>query len=136
MATVERDREFNVSADDLWKKIGDFARIDEWASGIEKLELSDAGKTRTITVGGGATITERLLEEGDRSYTYSLDAGGAMPVVGYRSTLAVAPNGADGCIVHWRGEFDPAEGTPEEVAVQIIGMVYDAGLAGMEKAVS
>ncbi len=135
MATVERERELNANADDVWKKIGDFAGLDNWATGIEKLELSDEGKTRTITVGGGATITERLVEEGERSYTYTLDAGGPMPVVGYRSTIRVEDKGGDACVVHWRGDFEPAEGTTEEMATQIVGMVYDGGLAGIEKAV-
>ena len=135
MATVERERELKANADDVWKKIGDFAGLDKWSSGIEKLEMSDGGKTRTITIGGGATITEHLVEESERSYTYTLDAGGALPVVGYRSTISVEDKGGDSCVVHWRGEFEPAEGTTEEMASQIVGMVYDGGLAGIEKAV-
>ncbi len=135
MATVEREREFNISADDMWKVIGEFGGLNKWATGIDGLELTDGGKTRNLTVMGGAKITERLLDEGDRSYTYSLDPGGALPVVDYKSTLSVEPKGDAQCLVRWRGDFKPAEGTPEEAATQIIGMVYDGGLDGMSKAV-
>jgi hypothetical protein len=130
MATVEREHEFSVSADELWNKIGDFTKIDDWAKGIESVEISDGGKTRTITLGGNQ-IVEHLVEEGDRSYTYSLDPGGMMPVLDYRSTIAVKDAGDGKCVVHWKGTFEPAEGTTEEAASQIVGMVYDSGLAGM-----
>ncbi len=130
MATVEREQGFDISADEMWKKIGDFTNLDGWAKGLEGVEISDGGKTRTITTGGGQ-IVEHLVEEGDHFYTYSLDPGGMMPVVDYRSTITVHDNGDGSCRVHWKGTFSPAEGTPEELASQIVGMVYDSGLAGM-----
>jgi hypothetical protein len=134
MATVEREKEFKVSADEMWNLIGDFAGLEKWATGVGGVEISDGGKTRTITMGGN-TITERLVDEGEHTQTYALDDGGALPVKGYRSTLTATDTGDGTCVVRWVGNFEPADGTPEETAVQIIGMVYDGGLAGMEKAI-
>jgi len=134
MATVEREKEFNVSANDMWKVIGDFTAIQKWAA-VDDVEISDGGKTRTINM-GGSKITERLLEDGDLTQSYALDDGGALPVKGYKSTITAKDLGDGKCTVHWSGNFEPADGTTEEMAVQIIGMVYDGGLAGMEKAVS
>ena len=133
MATVEREKEFNASADAVWDIVGDFAAIQKWAS-VDDVEISDGGKTRTINM-GGSKITERLVDEGERTQTYALDDGGALPVKGYRSTLTATDAGDGKCLVRWVGNFEPAEGTTEEMACQIIGMVYDGGLAGMEKAV-
>ena len=133
MATVEREKDFNVGTAAMWDVIGDFARIDKWAA-VDNVDISDGGKTRTITM-GGSKIVERLVEEGDLTQSYALDDGGALPVTGYRSTITVT-GGDDTCTVHWSGTFEPAEGTTEDLACQIVGMVYDGGLAGMEKAVS
>src|SRR5207249_6271176 len=112
----------------MWSKIGDFAGIASWASGIEKSEALEDGKVRRLTVGGGATIVERLIDEGDRSYTYTIEEG-PLPVANYRSTLAVAPNGDGKCVVNWEGTFDPVG--DENQALTIIGMVYDGGLAAI-----
>jgi mxaD protein len=136
MATVEREKGFNVGADVVWKVIGDFAAVDKWAPGIEKVEISDGGKTRTIFLPGGARIVEHLTAEGDKTQSYALDPGGALPVVGYTSTLSAEDTADGGCVVRWTGSFEPAEGTTEETAVQIIGMVYDGGLSGIEKAIA
>jgi mxaD protein len=135
MANVEQEREFDVDADQMWKTIGDFANLDSWASGIESIDLSDGNKTRKLNLPGGAVITEHLVESGDRTYTYSLDEGGALPVKNYRSTLSAIERGAGRCKVSWTATFDPADGTPEETAVQIINMVYASGLENIAKAV-
>jgi hypothetical protein len=133
MAQVDQERAFEVDADEMWKTIGDFTDLGKWSSGLGSIDIEDGGKTRRINLPGGALVVEHLLEEGDRSYTYSLDDGGALPVKNYRSTLGVTEQGAGRCKVTWSGTFDPADGTAEEQAVQIINMVYSGGLDGIAK---
>jgi hypothetical protein len=133
MPKVECEREYKVDADEMWSTIGDFTSLDKWSSGIESVDLSDGGKTRKLNLPGGLAITEHLLSEGEKSYTYSLDPGGPLPVVDYTSTISVREAGDGSCVVKWDAEFAAADGTPEEQAVQIINMVYTNGLETIAK---
>ncbi len=134
MTKVEKTREFDVPADEMWALIGDFHGMHKWAQGLEPSEASEDGKSRTFKIGPNAMV-ETLLEAGERSYSYAITEG-PMPVENYRSTLSVKKAGDSKCVVEWVGEFDVPDGTPEENAVAIIEMVYNGGLDGMTKTVS
>ena len=131
MAKVHKTREFDKPADEVWGVIGDFHGMHKWVDGIEPSESLEGGTKRRFVMGGGQMV-ERLVEEGNRSYTYTIEEG-ALPVANYEATLSVKENGTDACIVDWVGTFEPAEGGTEESAVQIVEMVYEGGLAAMEK---
>jgi len=133
MAKVEQERDYEIDAQQMWKTIGDFARLDDWAAGIESIDIIDEGRTRRLNLSGGAVIVEHLVDEGEQTYTYSLDPGGALPVTNYTSTLSTEDAGDGRCTVRWTAEFDAADGTPEETAVQIINMVYASGLETIAK---
>jgi hypothetical protein len=132
MAEVHITREFDKSADDVWSLIGDFHAMHKWSPGLQPTESIDDGKARKITMGPN-TIVERLVEQGERSYTYSMDDDGPLPVTGYRSTLSVQDAGNGKSTVGWKSTFEPAAGGSEEQAVQILTMVYNGGLDGIEK---
>lgn len=134
MAKVHKTREFDRPADELWELIGDFHGLHRWVPGIDASEQLDGGERRKLSMGGGHII-ERLLEQSERSYTYTIDEG-PLPLEDYRSTLSVKPAGETRCVVDWEGTFEPAEGTPEEAAVQIVDMVYEGGLSGLSKTLS
>ena len=130
MPTVHKTRKFDRPADELWGLIGDFHGLHKWIPNMDPSESIDDGTRRKFAMPMGAII-ERLLEEGDRSYTYAIDEG-PMPITNYRSTISVKE--ADGrSVVDWKGTFDPAEGATEEAAVQIVEMIYEGGLAGLER---
>ncbi len=129
MAKVERTKNFDVAPDELWSLIGDFHGMEKWAGTAS--ESIDGGARRKIVMGPNA-IVERLVEEGERSYTYAIDEG-PIPVTGYTSTLSVSDDGAGKSVVNWVAEFEPAEGATEESATQLVGMIYDGGLAAIEK---
>lgn len=131
MAKVERNQEFNKSADEMWELIGDFAGLHKFAD-VPPAEMSEDGKVRKFAMGPNH-IVERLIEEGERSYTYIIEDS-PLPVANYKSTLSVSDAGDGKCVVNWVGTFDPAEGSDEQAGVQIVSMVYDGGLAGMAKA--
>jgi hypothetical protein len=135
MGTVHKTREFDHPADELWALIGDFHGMHKWIPAMaEPTESIDGGKRRTLAMPMGAII-ERLLEQGDRSYTYAIEEG-PFPVANYRSTISVKDAGNGKSVVDWHGTFDPAEGTTEEAGAQIVEMVYEAGLAGLEQTLS
>lgn len=134
MAEVRKTKQFDKSADEIWALIGDFHGIHKWVPGVEPSEAIDGGKRRKMAMGPGHII-ESLVDEGERSYTYAIDEG-PLPVANYKSTLSVKEAGEGKSVVEWHGTFDAAEGTPEENAVAVVEMVYDGGLAGLEKTLS
>jgi mxaD protein len=135
MARVHITREFDKPADELWALIGDFHGVHKWVPGVEPSESIEGGKARKLQMGPNAII-ERLVDKGERSYTYSMDDDGPLPVTGYRSTLAVKDVGGGKSAVDWEGSFEPVAGSTEESAVQIMTMVYEGGLSGLEKTLS
>ena len=121
MATVKRSKRFDVPADELWSRIGDFHALHTWHPGIAASDRLQGGSVRRLTTADGGTTVETLLEHGTHSYTYRLDSG-RLPVEGYVATLRVVGDG-DGCVAEWESEFEPtADDAPERVAA-----VYDAG---------
>ena len=132
MAEVHLTRNFDKPADEVWALIGDFHGMHKWNEALPPTESIDDGTARKITMGPN-TIVERLIEEGDRSYTYSMDDGGALPVKNYRSTLSVADAGDGKSTVGWKSTFDAADGGDGEGAKQILTMVYTGGLDAIEK---
>jgi hypothetical protein len=131
VAKVEKSQEFARSADEIWALIGDFHGLHKWIPGVEPSESIDDGKRRKLAMGPNHII-EGLAEQGERSYTYTIDEG-PLPLTNYRSTLSVEDAGEGKAVVNWVGTFDPVEGATEESAVQIVNMIYDGGLAGLQK---
>jgi hypothetical protein len=133
MAEVHKTREFDRSADEIWGLIGDFYGMHRWNPTLQPSEKLE-GDRRKFAM-GSTNIVERLVEEGERSYTYAIEEG-PFPFTNYRSTLSVRDAGDGKSIVDWHGKFDPAEGSTEEAAVQIVELIYEGGLAGLEQTLS
>lgn len=117
----------------VWQTIGDFCAIGSWHPAIETCTPSemDGMKVRTLALKGGGTIKEEQLARDDKvmSYTYTI-LEGPLPVSDYKSTLAVAPDGA-GSKVTWSGSFN-AKGVPDTVAVDAIQGIYESGLKALD----
>lgn len=128
MGKVEKTREFAKPADEIWELIGDFHGLHKWVPGIEPSEPVGDGASRKMAVGP----IERLVDQGDRSYTYVLDDTSPL-LASYQSTLSVRETGDGTSVVEWVGEFEPAPGATEEAATQVITMIYETGLSGLEK---
>lgn len=135
MAEVHLTRDFDKPADEVWGLIGDFHGMHKWNAALPPTESIDDGTARKIVMGPN-TIIERLVEEADRSYTYTMDDGGPLPVKGYRSTISVIDAGAGKSTVDWKSSFEPADGGNADGAVQIVTMVYTGGLDAIEKSLS
>jgi Polyketide cyclase / dehydrase and lipid transport len=105
----------NASPDDVWARIRDFNALPEWTAGaIEKSELEgglagdQVGVVRQLTLGGEASIRERLLAHSDaeRSYTYNFETT-PFDIDNYHTILRVTPVTDGGrSFVEWWATFD------------------------------
>ena len=100
----------SMSADALWKKVGDFCGIASWHPAFEKCVLSADGKQRTLSLKGGGTIVEALerWDDANHSYQYTI-LSGPLPVTNYHSTISVTPD-AKGAALKWMGTYDAKGG--------------------------
>ena len=120
----------SMSADALWKKVGDFCGIASWHPAIEKCALSADGKQRTLTLKGGGTVVEALenWNDANRSYTYTI-LSGPLPVANYHSTISVDSD-PKGSALTWKGKYD-AKGASDADAKKTMDGVYEAGVKAL-----
>jgi uncharacterized protein YndB with AHSA1/START domain len=97
--------DFEVSVDvaaapgDVWPLAGDPGRIGEWFAPVVECEMD--GDERTVTMGSGAVLVERIeRDDAARSYSYTV-LSGIPGLTSHRATLRVvdAPRGSR---VLWR----------------------------------
>ena len=120
----------SMSADALWKKVGDFCGIASWHPAIEKCALSADGKQRTLSLKGGGTVVEALenWNDANRSYTYTI-LSGPLPVANYHSTISVVSD-PKGSALNWKGKYD-AHGASDADAKKTMDGVYEAGVKAL-----
>ena len=108
-----------LRAEAVWGVIGDFSGIRKWATLVEAeaTEQTADGKVRTLTMPGGRTVRELLTEEGERSYTYTLDRP---DMKAYFSTVSVVSTDAAASRIELVVRFAPKdEGALAEVSEQL-----------------
>lgn len=121
----------------VWAMVGDFCAIKDWHPAVAECEEFEAdGDTyRTLTLGDGGKIKEKLTDKGDTSYSYEIIES-PLPVQNYSATLEIGKDDEDNTVaIMWGAKFDPADGVEEAKAVEVISGVFDAGVKGIgEKA--
>lgn len=109
--------EVPMSADAVWKVIGDYDDIRKWAPAIlaTKSEQTPAGKVRTLTMppDGKMVVAELLRNETQYSYTYSVIGADGKPADA-TGTVAVVPIDAGKSRIELSGTFDAAAGQSAE----------------------
>lgn len=123
------DKDTPAAAAKAWAAVGDFCGIASWHPAVEKCELStkDGATQRKLTLKGGGTILEQLVEQNDKAMTQTyVILEGVLPVTKYRSTLKVLSKG-EGATYDWSGSFE-AKGASDADAVKTITGVYTAGI--------
>lgn len=77
MATVRREIRIDRSPDEVWAVITDPVRIAEWFPGVASATLDEAGEVRTITLGSGIPMPERIITNDSilRRFQYRIEAG-------------------------------------------------------------
>jgi carbon monoxide dehydrogenase subunit G len=123
MASGAVECELNVSADDAWAAVGDFAGVDTIFPDLESLEIE--GDDRILGM-FGMKIRERLVSRDDatRTLVYSIVDG--VPVDSHQGTITVeeTPTGSK---VTWAYEV-----TPDEMG-DIMGGTYAGALEQLKK---
>jgi hypothetical protein len=126
--SASKSIELPVSAGEVWTVIGDFNGLPRWNAGVERSELSNDGKRRTLTLKAGGTVVEDLVLRDDvgRSMSYSI-VEGPIPVTRHKATLSVSDRGPNQSTVLWRCEFEP-KNVPAEVVTGIFSGIFEGGL--------
>lgn len=125
MGSVRKSAAFHVASADMWKRIGDFQRM-EWHPAIAHAQECDEGSRRKLTTVDGAILSDSLLSAGSHHYTYRSDES-TLPVTDLVSTLRVRAKNRDTCVVEWESEFIAA-GIADEDARAMIGRILQNGL--------
>jgi Polyketide cyclase / dehydrase and lipid transport len=114
MADVSTFEDVPLSADAVWKVIGDFGGIRKWAVLVqgESVEETPAGKVRTLRMPEDRVVKERLACLSQYSYTYTMVDRPEM--ADYRSTVAVVPLDAGNSRITLIMHLSPSEGQTDE----------------------
>ena len=130
---VNHQASFPVSAEKLWETIGSFNGLPHWHPGVESSELENDGRVRRLKLLGGGEIVEELQQHDDATFTYTYGiVNSPLPVANYQSTIRIVDDGAGGCKVDWRGEFDPTIDAVKQAEQAVMG-IYTAGLDNLKK---
>ena len=126
MPSVREQQQYEGSADEMWSRIGDFHGLSTWHPAIESQTSEGGADVRELHIAdGGGTVVETLLDEGPRSYTYSIDDSPLPVADDYRATISVE-DADGGCVVTWVAEFTAVGATDDEAAGVIEG-IFRAG---------
>ena len=126
MAQVERSKRFGNSAEEMWRRIGDFQGADTWHPAIAGCASQEGGEVRELALADGNKVVERLVAQTDNSYTYRILDAGPLPVADYEATIAVRDDDG-GSVIDWRATFTPV-GASEADAVEVIAGIFEGGL--------
>jgi hypothetical protein len=103
--SVRRHVRIRRTAAEVWERIGDPARIQEWFPGIESSVIE--GRTRTITTGAGLPMPEEIVTNDplQRRFQYRISA----PMFReHLSTLDVLDLDDGTCVVVYGADADPS----------------------------
>jgi hypothetical protein len=130
--TVTRTLDLPVGAGEAWALLGDFNGLPNWAGGVERSELSNNGKRRTLFLKMGGTVVEDLIEydPAARRYSYSI-VESAVPVSRHKATMRVVERGPSQSSVHWSCEFEPKPGVELAVVTGIFSAIFDGSLKSL-----
>lgn len=143
---VNETIEIKAPADKVWARIASFQDMG-WHPAVAKTEGTGGnsdGATRTLTLGNGGVIKEKLLgyNAAGRSLKYEITEVDVkvLPVNNYSSTLSVEGDGTKATVT-WKGAFyrgfmnnDPPADLNDAAAVNAVKGVYKAGLEALKKA--
>jgi polyketide cyclase/dehydrase/lipid transport protein len=126
MAQVSTSKRYEVSGQEMWERIGDPGRISEWHPFLDATEVLDGGKRRINTRGDGGRVSETILEQAQRQYSYRIDES-PLPFGNLVGILRVRDDGDGACVAEWEATFDPT-GISEDEAVELVCGFFQAGL--------
>jgi hypothetical protein len=124
---VSTEREFEVSAGELWAILADFGDT-SWIPGIQKVELEGEGigMIRHVTAPGMPELHERLdaIDHEKMVLDYSLPAVAYLQVKNYSARAQVVGLGARRCRLIWSCKSE-ADGVDDEQATANTTAFYE-----------
>jgi mxaD protein len=145
---VKKSITIAAPADKVWEASKNFNGLATWHPALASDEIvtgtnNTVGAVRLLTLKGGGTIKEKLLEfdETGHRYRYAI-LEGVLPVSHYSSTFVVTSVGNDKTLVTWSGRFkrknvddSPPDNENDKAATDAISGVYQSGLENLKKLV-
>jgi carbon monoxide dehydrogenase subunit G len=144
--SVSREVELNAPSKTVWKMIGDFDEADVWIPIVVDSQLKTGegvkpGDIRVLILDNGIKLTEKLVIYSDtrKTYTYAITGTKVkprselhIPIMDYVATISVTELDAGMSKVQWRSTFN-ANNVPDEMAIETVANVYDAGMNSLAK---
>jgi hypothetical protein len=127
----------NVSAEAkaLWDRFGGWCAIAEWHPAVKSCTEAKEGDDtyRTLTLGDGGKIKEKLVSKGDLTYRYAI-VESPLPVKNYEAQFSVTPDDDDEDEVNvvWAATYDPADGKTDKDARGAIDGIFKDGIASIK----
>ena len=90
MAEGAVDVTVGAAPEEVWKRVGDFAGIEDFFPGIDSFRME--GEDRIIGM-FGMEIRERLLSRDDATRTISYSVVDGVPIDSHQATITVEPHG-------------------------------------------
>ncbi len=145
---VKKSVTIAAPADKVWEASKNFNGLNTWHPALASDELvsgtnNTVGAIRLLTLKGGGTIKEKLLQfdENGRRYRYAIIES-VLPVSHYSASFVVTSLGANKTLVTWSGKFKrknlsdtPPDNENDKTATDTIEGVYKAGLDNLKKTV-
>ncbi|MEM8499734.1 MAG: SRPBCC family protein [Pseudomonadota bacterium] len=134
MLSVEATHTFDLPIDEVWSYLGDFGNTSKWSGSPKEACVQEGdgiGALRTLTFADGTIIVDRLEEQTDYSYTYSV-VSGPLPIESYRATMSVSSLDDSRTEFTWQGKFK-AKGITDEQCIEFFRGVYAQGIEMMKK---
>jgi len=141
--------EIDAAPDKVWGIISEFCSIKDWNSGIKSCTAdkgSEIGSVRTIELGNGEKITEKLfkLDAEKKKILYAmeqLEKGRiipGLPVATLSSTITITDNGGKST-VQFKGAFyrsfpgpQPPPDQTDAACIEAVTTLYSSGLEGIK----
>ena len=145
---VKKSVTIAAPADKVWEASKNFNGLNTWHPALASDELvsgtnNTVGAVRLLTLKGGGTIKEKLLQfdENGHRYRYAITEG-VLPVSHYSATFVVTSLGANKTLVTWSAKFKrknlsdtPPDNENDKTATDTIEGVFKAGLDNLKKIV-
>lgn len=135
MSRARVTRSINAPANEVWKTLCDFNRVEKFLPAVASCTVygSGVGARRVCTLQDGSRIFERLvtLNQKDRVLRYSVTQT-LMPFQSYLGMIEVRDLGGRRCEIEWSSSFE-AVGTPRELVTGMIESMYSQSIEGLEK---
>ena len=123
---------FDMPAAALWDLLGDFGDMGKWSGRPPEdcVQQGDGiGCLRTLNLGDGRKVVDRLEAQGELFYTYSIVTS-PLPFKSYRATMSVAPIDDTCSTLTWTSTFEP-EGMDDAKSIAFTENMYRMGIGMM-----